>query len=120
MEQLSWGTRAAEALRRLALDENLKAYVLQRPELYQPLLRAALRFIGGETLVQCVMAAKELNTQGHAVTIDYMGESTRDATMAEHVTCEFLSVVDAVGKERLTASVSFDLSHIGMVIDVDD
>ncbi len=52
MEHHSWEHRAAEALRRLALDENLKAYILQHPELYQPLLRAALRFIGGETLAQ--------------------------------------------------------------------
>jgi proline dehydrogenase len=119
MVEPQWEHCAAEALRRLALDEDLKAYVLQRPELYQPLLRAALRFIGGETLPHCVTAAKELNAQGHAVTIDYMGESTRDAAMAEQALREFLTVVDAIRQERLTASVSFDLSHIGMVIDTE-
>jgi hypothetical protein len=44
----------AEALKHIALDEEIKTYVLQHPQLYQPLLRAALRFIGGETLTACV------------------------------------------------------------------
>lgn len=40
----------SEVLKRLALDENVKSYVLQYLPLYQILLQAALRFIGGETL----------------------------------------------------------------------
>src|SRR5690349_8157759 len=107
----------AAALRHLALNEDAKAYVLQHPPLYQALLRAAMRFIGGETLAQCVGAARALNRQGHAVTIDYMGESTRDAAGAAQATHEFLAVVQTIDAARLDASVSFDLSHIGMLID---
>ncbi len=33
-------------LKQIAVDEEIKAYVLQHPSLYQPLLHAALRFIG--------------------------------------------------------------------------
>lgn len=109
----------AEALRQIALNEEIKAYVLQHPPLYAPLLQAALRFIGGETLAQCTETAKALNQQGFAVTIDYMGESNRDAEMAEQATQEFLNVIQAIGAQNLDSSVSLDLSHIGMVIDAE-
>jgi proline dehydrogenase len=109
----------AETLKQVALDEEIKAYVLQHPSLYQPLLHAALRFIGGETLAECVETAKTLNQQGFAVTIDYMGESTRDAEMAQQATQEFLRVIYALAEQNLDSSVSLDLSHIGMVIDAE-
>lgn len=108
---------AAEALRHLALDETVKSYVLEHPPLYRALRHAAMRFIGGETLSQCVAITKSLNEQGHAVSIDFMGESTRDAVMAEQITHEFLKVIQAIADQNLNASVSLDLSHIGMVID---
>lgn len=108
-----------EMLKQIALDEEIKAYVLQHSSLYQPLLQAALRFIGGETLADCVETAKSLNQQGFAVTIDYMGESTRDAEMAQQATQEFLQVIQAIADQKLDSSVSLDLSHIGMVIDAE-
>lgn len=111
--------QVAEALKQIALDEEIKAYVLQHPPLYQPLLHAALRFIGGETLAQCVETAKSLNQEGFAVTIDCMGESTRDDEMAEQATQEFLNVIQAIAAQNLDSSVSLDLSHIGMVIDAE-
>jgi proline dehydrogenase len=109
----------AETLKQIALDEEIKTYVLQHPSLYQSLLQAALRFIGGETLTDCVETVKSLNQQGFAVTIDYMGESTRDVDMAQQATQEFLHVIQAIAKQNLDSSISLDLSHIGMVIDAE-
>lgn len=110
---------AAEALRHIALDETVKSYVLQNPPLYQALRQAAMRFIGGETLEQCGEAAQALNKQNHAVTIDFMGESTRDAAMADQATQEFLRVIGAIADHNLDASISLDLSHIGLVLDAE-
>ncbi|GAQ00006.1 proline dehydrogenase family protein [Leptolyngbya sp. NIES-2104] len=107
----------AEILKQIALNEEIKAYVLQHPSLYQPLLHAARRFIGGETLIECVETARSLNQQGFAVTIDYMGESTRDSDIAQQATQEFLRVIDAIATQNLDSSISLDLSHIGLVID---
>ena len=111
--------RAAAALRRIALNEDVKAYILQNSSLYRVLLRAALRFIGGETLPQCIEVARALNARGFATTIDYMGESTRTAAMAEHATREFSTVIRTIAAQKLNSSVSLDLSHIGMAIDAD-
>ena len=109
--------QVSAALQHLALDESAKAYVLQHPPLYKALLQAALRFIAGETLAECCNVAKQLNRQGHAVTIDFMGESTHDVAMAEEATQEFFEVVRIIDEEKLDCSVSYDLSHLGMVID---
>jgi proline dehydrogenase len=111
--------QVAEILKQIALDEGIKEYVLQHPSLYQPLLHAALRFIGGETLAECIETGKLLNRQEFDVTIDYMGESTRDADMAQQATAEFLRVIEAIAEQKLNSSVSLDLSHIGMVIDAE-
>ena len=116
---MSVENKVSAALQHLALDERAKAYVLGHQHLYEALLPAAMRFIGGETLEECCNVAKQLNDQGHAVTIDFMGESTRDAGQAEQATEEFLNVVRLIAKQRLNSSVSFDLSHLGMAIDAE-
>ena len=119
MSTLNTQLEVSQALKHIALDENIKAYVLQHPQLYQPLLGAALRFIGGETLSECVESAESLNQEGFAVTLDYMGENTRDEKMAEQATQEFLEVIKAIAERHLDSSVSLDLSHIGMAIDAE-
>lgn len=87
--------------------------------MYQALRHAAMRFIGGDALTHCIEITKLINDQGHSVTIDFMGESTRDAAMAERATQEFLNVVRTISEHNLAAFVSLDLSHIGMVIDAE-
>lgn len=110
---------AADALRKLALDESAKEYVLARPELYTLLHRAASKYIGGETLDMCREVAKEINGTGHAATIDYMGESTRGREAAVAASGEFVRVANTIVDHQLDASVSLDLSHVGLVIDED-
>ena len=110
-------SEVSAALRTIALDEDAKSYVLEHPPLYQALQKAAMRFIGDETLAQCLDVAASLNNKGHKVTIDFMGESTRDGNAARAATQEFLAVIDAIAEKSVEASISLDLSHIGMVID---
>jgi proline dehydrogenase len=69
---------ASTALRHISRKEDVKAYVQQNHQLYAVLLKATQRFIGGETLAQCLETAQALQNCGFAVTIDFMGESTRN------------------------------------------
>jgi len=108
---------AIAALRRISRNEVYKARVLETPLLRQVLLRAVSRFIGGEELSQCLGVARGLHERGIATAIDYMGESTRDRERATHVTREFLRVIEALADRRSMASISPDLSHLGMAID---
>src|SRR6478752_411803 len=92
---------AATALRSSSRDEESKAYLDQNPVLYAILLKAAQRFIGGETLAECLAKALTTQKQGHAITIDYMGESTRDPELVQQATNEFLEIIQAISVHRL-------------------
>ena len=51
---------AAAALRRIARDETIKDYVPRTRPLSDALLPAALRFIGGPTLDECIGVVKDI------------------------------------------------------------
>ena len=110
---------AAATLKRIARNEDLKAYVLREPALHGVLLRAARRFIGGEELSECLEDAKAFNDEGFAVTLDYMGESTRHVRVAVEATREFERVISGIYEHDLDSSVSMDLSHVGLAVDED-
>lgn len=65
---------AVDALWHIARDEELKQFVMETDHLYTPLRRAADRFIGGETLEKCIETAREITSNGHTITLDYIGE----------------------------------------------
>lgn len=109
--------QAAAVFRALALSENAKAFVLGEPALYGPLYGAAMRYIGGEGLDDCLAIARATNAAGHAITIDYMGESTRERAHAVAAAAEFARVAATIADTGLAASISLDLSHIGLVVD---
>lgn len=111
--------QAALALKSVARNEEIKAYILSESTLHNVLLRAARRFIGGEDLQECLSDAQSLNREGFAVTIDYMGESTRDEQMSIEAAQEFERVIDAISERELDSSVSLDLSHIGLAVDAE-
>lgn len=117
MDNRSLETSAAAALRHIARNEEIKRYIQQRQHLYGPMRKAALRFIGGETLRECMHRAEALNRGGSAVTIDYMGESTQDIQDARDAVAEFRRVAEEIEARGLDASISLDLSHIGLVVD---
>ena len=108
---------AADALRRIARDEGIKAYIENDPILSPLLLRVTRRYIGGTTRAECLDTAAALNRAGHATTMDYMGESARDADLAARETEEFVSLAADIGRYGLDSSLSLDLSHIGLAVD---
>jgi proline dehydrogenase len=108
---------AVDALRQISRNETYKARVLETPVLRRVLLRAVSRFIGGETFSECLQVARDLHQRGIATAIDYMGESTRDRERAALVTREFLRVIETLANRGAAASISPDLSHLGMAID---
>ncbi|MEO3405663.1 proline dehydrogenase family protein [Mucilaginibacter sp. CAU 1740] len=107
----------AAALRKAALDENAKSYILKDPLLFGLLKKAANRYIGGETLNETIAKINALN--GIKCSIEFMGESTRNAEEANQASAEFLNICRCIGSDRLNATVSLDLSHIGLAVDAD-
>ena len=109
--------RAAHTLRILARDEALKAKMEADPLWFPILQRAAMRYIGGTNLAQCLQTIVDINAQGHAATADYMGESTRTEALAHIETEHFLELVQAIADKQLDCTISLDLSHIGLAVD---
>ena len=110
---------AANTLRSWALDENLKQTVMANPALAALAGRVAARYTAGQTIQDAIAAAQAGLTRGHAASIEYAGESIRDAALARDETDVFLDLASAIAAADLPSTVSFDLSHIGAIIDRD-
>ena len=106
----------AEALKKAALNEEAKRFVLEDARLFAVLKKAANRYIGGETLHEAVASIRQLNREGYAVTTDFMGESIRNEQDAHDATREFIDLARTVRQHQLNCSLSLDLSHIGLLV----
>ncbi|GAA0371265.1 proline dehydrogenase family protein [Actinoallomurus spadix] len=109
--------QAAQAMRKLALDEGLKDRVAADPALREVAWRVAGRYVGGQTIAEALDRAALLNAEGRSVSLDYMGESCRDADLAVAETEVFLDLSRQAVARGVNCSVSLDLSHIGSVVD---
>ncbi|MGP3934537.1 proline dehydrogenase family protein [Nonomuraea sp. KM88] len=109
--------QAAEAMRALALDEVLKDHVATDPALRKLAWRVAERYVGGQTVAEALARAALVNAEGRSATLDYMGESCRDAGLATAETEIFLDLSRQAAARGTNCSVSLDLSHIGSVVD---
>lgn len=107
------------ALKKAALNEEAKSFVLTNEPLYKLLKKAANRYIAGETLSEAIATIKQLNSNGFTVTTDFMGESIRNEAEAIAATHEFLAFAECINSESLNSSISLDLSHIGLLVSKD-
>ena len=109
-------TTAADTLRRWALDEELKSRVMADPALADCARRVADRYTAGEDVESAIRAGARAVERGHRVSIEYTGESVRDAAEAAAATDVFVSVAEHIGRTGLPSTVSGDLSHIGLLV----
>lgn len=107
-------SQAAQVLRTLALDEELKWRVPADPVLGPLARKVARRFVAGDSLPDALERAAGILSSGHRVNVEYMGESCRDPQRAAAETQVF---VEAAHRLPPGCSVSLDLSHIGLAID---
>jgi proline dehydrogenase len=79
------------------------------------------RFVRGASLDDAVHATTELVTSGRAVTIDYLGEDTLDATQAQATADAYVALLGRLADAGLTrqgrAEVSVKLSAVGQAFD---
>lgn len=109
--------QASEALRKAAINEEAKAYLLNNPALFNVLLKAARRYIGGEHLDQALETRKNLHAQGFQTSLEFMGENVSTAAEAKEATQEFLKIITALKADHKPDRVTLDLSHVGLVLD---
>ncbi|HEV2779473.1 MAG TPA: proline dehydrogenase family protein [Actinophytocola sp.] len=77
------------------------------------------RFVAGESTAKAVAVATRLVADGLTVTLDYLGEDTTDATLAERTVQAYLELLAALHDEGLAerAEVSVKLSAVGQALD---
>ncbi|MET8150192.1 proline dehydrogenase family protein [Actinoplanes sp. NPDC049668] len=108
--------QAAQVLRTIALDEELKARIPADPVLGPLARKVARRYVAGESLAEALPRVADVLGQGHRANAEYMGESCRDPELAGRETDVF---VDLARRLPPGCSVSLDLSHIGLAISAD-
>ncbi|HKG06393.1 MAG TPA: proline dehydrogenase family protein [Pedobacter sp.] len=107
---------AAASLRKAAINEGAKDYILHNEVLFKTLKKAANRYIGGEDLKETITKVLLQNKEGYRCGIEFMGENTLTTVEATHATNEFLRVCTSIKVDGLNAALSLDLSHIGLSI----
>ncbi|MGW4479830.1 proline dehydrogenase family protein [Rhodococcus triatomae] len=108
--------RAADTLRAWALDEELKARTLANPPAAALVAKVARRYIAGEEASAAVELLQVNAARGHRGSIECVGESVREASVAEREAAEFVALARRIGHVAENATISFDLSHVGSVV----
>ncbi|WP_017813929.1 proline dehydrogenase family protein [Paenibacillus shenyangensis] len=107
----------SDALKSIARRQDIKEYIDQDPLMNRLLRKAADRYVTGEHRSQALITAKQLESEGYAVSLEYIGENTDNAAACEQAVEELTALIDEAGKASGSTRVSFDLSHIGLLLD---
>ena len=108
---------AADALRQWALDEELKERVMSSPPLAALASKIARRYTAGESIDDALAATRRSAVRGHRASVEYVGESVRDADIAVAETDIIVELSHRLSETGVPTTVSLDLSHIGSVVD---
>jgi proline dehydrogenase len=93
------------------LERLASRYGMRRPQSF------ARRFVAGETLAEAIAAARILERQGLAVTIDHLGESVTSSDAALTATREYIDTIQAAAAAGISRNVSVKLTQIGLDVD---
>lgn len=81
--------------------------------------RTALRFVAGEELGDALRVVADLNAEGMLVTLDLLGEHTKDVAAARGATEAIFKVLDRIAASGLKASLSLKLTQLGLKLDTE-
>ncbi len=80
------------------------------------------RFVAGETTADAVEAVRKLRAAGLQVTMDHLGEDTRDTAQADATVAAYLELITALDRAGLAegAEMSVKLSAVGQALTTTD
>lgn len=92
---------------------------MSSPALAGVATKIARQYSAGETVNDALASAGRSMGRGHLVSLEYVGESVRDAELVKTETEVFLELISALRAAQIPGTVSFDLSHVGALVDRD-
>ncbi|WP_088102081.1 proline dehydrogenase family protein [Halalkalibacter urbisdiaboli] len=109
---------ATKALKSIARNEQIKSYIQQSSDLYPILLRGAKRFVAGETREEAIAKARQFVHKGYQVSLEYIGENTQQMEECIAAKNEIIGLITDLNPPLHDGTISLDLSHIGLAIDL--
>ena len=79
----------------------------------------AKRYVAGTDKNSAFKAIELLNKEGYLVTLDILGEHTKDLDTANDITKQYIDLYNEINKRKLDCNISLKPSHIGADIDTD-
>jgi proline dehydrogenase len=77
----------------------------------------ARRFVAGEDIASAIRAVRDLNAQGMAVTLDFLGEDVLEPEAALRQREVYAEMLDAIASSNVDSNVSVKLTAMGLLID---
>ena len=77
----------------------------------------ARRFIAGESVEEAVDAARQIQDNGLAVTLDYLGESVASIAEADAATRAYITMIEKIAAAGVERNISLKLTQLGLTID---
>jgi len=79
--------------------------------------RLSSRFVAGTEAVAALKVVEQLNSQGFAASLDYLGENVLNENEACRTGETYHSLLDAIGKRGLNSHISIKLTQLGLDLD---
>ena len=79
----------------------------------------AKRYVAGTSKTSAFKTIESLNKNGYLVTLDILGEHTKDFDTANDITKQYIDLYHEINKRKLNCNISIKPSHIGADIDID-
>ncbi|WP_418908027.1 proline dehydrogenase family protein [Glutamicibacter endophyticus] len=108
--------KTADTLRSWALNESLKAEVMNDPAMLQIASKIARRYVAGHTMRDALLLLEDNILRNHLSSIEFVGESVRKPAIAVEVTNEILRLIKGIPAHATDTTISLDLSHIGLLV----
>jgi len=75
------------------------------------------RFVAGPELQDAIRAVRELNAEGLVATVDNLGESVDDPSLAREAADRYVNVLEAIKDSGVDSGISIKLTQMGLDID---
>src|SRR5262249_12565104 len=106
-------------MRSLLLAGSRNAWLRRQATQRRFVKLAVRRFMPGETLDEALLAAREQNRMGIAVTLTHLGENLRERAEADAVLSHYLGTLIRIAEAGIRGEVSVKPTQLGLDIDTD-